>query len=335
MQIAVVGAGSWGTALAWLLGRKGLTVWLWGRDAAQIQRMAVERVNHRYLPQARLPDTVQPTTDPAPLQRCAVWVLAVPSGALRAALALNPPAEATLVIAAKGLEPPTGKLLTQVVGETLGNCEARTAVLSGPNLAVELVRGAPTATVAASRSVACAEQVQELFMTPPILRVYTSDDVVGVELGGALKNVYAIGAGISDGVGFGDNTKATLLTRGLAEMIRFGAALGARPETFIGLTGVGDLFATAVSPLSRNYRFGRAIAQGKTAEQARAELGQVAEGYPTALVAQSLAAQLGVEMPLLNAIASILRGERTIHDALESLMTRPPKGEREFEIRLL
>jgi glycerol-3-phosphate dehydrogenase (NAD(P)+) len=225
--------------------------------------------------------------------------------------------------------------LTQVVWEATGDSEARTVVLSGPNLAVELVRGAPTATVAASRSLPCAEQVQEIFMTPPILRVYTNDDVIGVELGGALKNVYAIGAGMSDGLGFGDNTKATLLTRGLAEMMRFGAAMGARPETFMGLTGVGDLFATAVSRLSRNYRLGRAVAEGKTADQAIAELGQVAEGYPTALVAQSLAVQWGVEMPLLNAIASILRGERAIRDALEHLMTRPPKGEREFEFRAL
>ncbi|MCS7208143.1 MAG: NAD(P)-dependent glycerol-3-phosphate dehydrogenase [Fimbriimonadales bacterium] len=334
-QIAVIGAGSWGTALAWLLGHKGYTVWLWGRNAARIERLAAERVNRRYLPEARLPETVHPTHETAPLQQCAVWVLAVPSGALRAALRLQPPEHATLVIAAKGLEPSTGKLLTQVVCEATGNSEARTAVLSGPNLAVELVRGAPTATVAASRSLACAEQVQELFMTPPILRVYTNDDVIGVELGGALKNVYAIGAGISDGLGFGDNTKATLLTRGLAEMMRFGAAMGARPETFIGLTGVGDLFATAASRLSRNYRLGRAVAEGKTAEQALAELGQVAEGYPTALAARSLAAQLGVEMPLMNAIASILQGERAIRDALESLMTRPPKGEREFEFRAL
>jgi glycerol-3-phosphate dehydrogenase (NAD(P)+) len=335
MRVAVIGAGSWGTALAWLLGQKGYTVWLWGRDAAQIERIAAERVNHRYLPEARLPETVCPTHETTPLGGCAVWVLAVPSGALRAALALEPPPNAILVIAAKGLEPNTGKLLTQVVCEATGNSEARMVVLSGPNLAVELVRGAPTATVAASRSLTCAEQVQELFMTPPILRVYTNDDVIGVELGGALKNVYAIGAGISDGLGFGDNTKATLLTRGLAEMMRFGAAMGARPETFMGLTGVGDLFATAVSRLSRNYRLGRAVAEGKTAEQAVAELGQVAEGYPTALVAQSLAAQWGVEMPLLNAIASILRGERAIRDALESLMTRPPKGEREFEFRAL
>ncbi|MCS6919142.1 MAG: NAD(P)-dependent glycerol-3-phosphate dehydrogenase [Fimbriimonadales bacterium] len=335
MEIAVIGAGSWGTALAWLLGQKGYTVWLWGRDAEQIERIAAERVNRRYLPEARLPDAVRPTTETTPLQACAVWVLAVPSGALRDALALQPPPNAALVIAAKGLEPSTGKLLTQVVGEAAPDSEARTVVLSGPNLAVELARGAPTATVAASRNLTCAEQIQELFMTPPILRVYTNDDVVGVELGGALKNVYAIGAGISDGMGFGDNTKATLLTRGLAEMMRFGAAMGARPETFMGLTGVGDLFATAVSRLSRNYRLGRAVAEGKTTAQALELLGQVAEGYPTALAAQSLAAQLGVEMPLLNAIAAILRGERALRDALESLMTRPPKGEREFEVRAL
>lgn len=312
-----------------------MPVYLWGRDAEQIARIAAERVNRRYLPEARLPDTVAPTTETAPLQACAVWVLAVPSGALREALRLCPPPDATLIIAAKGLEPDTGKLLTQVVCEALGNREARTAVLSGPNLAVELVRGAPTASVAASRSLACAEQVQELLMTPPTLRVYTSDDVVGVELGGALKNVYAIGAGISDGLGFGDNTKATLLTRGLAEMMRFGAAMGARPETFMGLTGVGDLFATAVSRLSRNYRFGRAIAEGKTVDEARALLGQVAEGYPTALAAQTLAAQLGVEMPLLHAIADILMGKRAIHDALQGLMARPPKGEREFRFTAL
>jgi len=321
--------------LAWLLGQKGLPVYLWGRDAEQVARIAAERVNRRYLPEARLPDMVAPTTETAPLQACAVWVLAVPSGALRETLRLCPPPDATLIIAAKGLEPDTGKLLTQVVCEALGNREAHTAVLSGPNLAVELVRGAPTASVAASRSLACAEQVQELLMTPPILRVYTSDDVVGVELGGALKNVYAIGAGISDGLGFGDNTKATLLTRGLAEMMRFGAAMGARPETFMGLTGVGDLFATAVSRLSRNYRFGRAIAEGKTVDEARALLGQVAEGYPTALAAQTLAAQLGVEMPLLHAIADILTGRRAIPDALQGLMTRPPKGEREFRFTAL
>ena len=164
----------------------------------------------------------------------------------------------------------------------------------------------------------------------PTLRVYTNNDVVGVELGGALKNVYAIGAGMSDGLGFGDNTKGALLARGLAEMMRLGAALGACPETFMGLTGVGDLFATAASRLSRNYRLGYAVAQGKTPQQALQELGQVAEGYFTAFVAQRLAHQHGIDTPLLNAIAEILNGARSVSDALQSLMTRPPRGEREF-----
>ncbi len=327
--MAVVGAGSWGTALAHLLGTKGITVWLWGRNAQQMAHMAHTHQNQRYLPGVSLPDSVLPTNDLEPLGECQVVVLAVPSGALRTVMALLPKTDAPYVIATKGLEPKTGKLLTEVAQETLGVGLEQIAVLSGPNLAVELVRGIPTATVASSVATPTAERIQELFMTP-ILRVYTNDDVVGVELGGALKNVYAIGSGLSDGMGFGDNTKGTLLTRGLAEMMRFGVAMGACPETFIGLTGVGDLFATAVSQLSRNYRLGRAVAAGKTADVALAELGQVAEGYPTALVAKQRAEVLGVEMPLLNAIADILSGARGVQEALHALMTRPPKDEREF-----
>ncbi|MFQ3610401.1 MAG: NAD(P)H-dependent glycerol-3-phosphate dehydrogenase [Fimbriimonadales bacterium] len=327
--VAVVGAGSWGTALAYLLGDKGTTVWLWGRNAVQMATMARTRQNPRYLPDVHLPETVHPTSDLEPLQQCQVIVLAVPSGALRSTMERLPKTDAPCVIATKGLEPQTGKLLTEVAQEALGVPPEQVVVLSGPNLAVELVRGIPTATVASSVSTPTAERIQELFMTPT-LRVYTNDDVVGVELGGALKNVYAIGSGLSDGLGFGDNTKGTLLTRGLAEMMRFGVAMGACPETFVGLTGVGDLFATAVSRLSRNYRLGRAVASGKTAEQALAELGQVAEGYPTALVAKRRAEALGVEMPLLSAIADILSGERAVQEALHSLMTRPPRDEREF-----
>ncbi len=327
--VGVVGAGSWGTALAHLLGSKGIRVWLWGRNPGQMEALARTRRNERYLPDALLPDTVQPTCELERLSECRVVVLAVPSGALRAVMNRLPKLDALYVIATKGLEPHTGKLLTEVAQESLGVPMEQLVVLSGPNLAVELVRGIPTASVASSVACASAERVQELFMTPT-LRVYTNDDVVGVELGGALKNVYAIGSGMSDGMGFGDNTKGTLLTRGLAEMMRFGVAMGACPETFIGLTGVGDLFATAVSKLSRNYRLGRAVAQGKTVDTALAELGQVAEGYPTALVAKQRAQALGVEMPLLSAIADILSGERAMQEALHSLMTRPPKDEREF-----
>lgn len=333
-RVAVIGAGSWGTALAYLLGQKGIAVWLWGRNPHQIATIAQQRLNQRYLPDIPLPSPVVPTTDRSVVQDCAMVLLAVPSGALREVLCEMPiPSSALWVLASKGLEPSTGKLLTDVLREVTSIPEERVVVLSGPNLAMELVRGIPTATVSASYHLPSAERVQELFMSPT-LRVYTNDDVVGVELGGALKNVYAIGAGISDGLGFGDNTKGALLTRGLYEMMRFGVAMGARPETFIGLTGVGDLFATAVSKLSRNYRLGYAVAKGKTVQEALAELGQVAEGYPTALVAQRLAQALGVEMPVLNAVADILSGTRAVPDALHSLMTRPPKGEREFRFTL-
>lgn len=333
-RVAVIGAGSWGTALAYLLGQKGIPVWLWGRNPHQIATIVQQRLNQRYLPDIPLPSTVEPTTDQSVVDACTIVLLAVPSGALREVLCEMPiPSSALWVLASKGLEPSTGKLLTDVMREVASIPEERVVVLSGPNLAMELARGIPTATVSASYHLPSAERVQELFMSPT-LRVYTNDDVVGVELGGALKNVYAIGAGISDGLGFGDNTKGALLTRGLYEMMRFGVAMGARPETFIGLTGVGDLFATAVSKLSRNYRLGYAVARGKTVQEALAELGQVAEGYPTALVAQRLAQALGVEMPVLNAVADILSGTRAVPDALHSLMTRPPKGEREFRFTL-
>ncbi len=333
-RVAVIGAGSWGSALAYLLGQKGIPVWLWGRNPEHIATIVRERCNQRYLPDVPLPPSVEPISEHTVVAECAIVLLAVPSGAIREVLTTLPlPSSALWVIASKGLEPSTGKLLTEVVQEVASVPEENLVVLSGPNLAVELVRGIPTATVTASYHLPSAERVQELFMSPT-LRVYTNDDVVGVELGGALKNVYAIGAGMSDGLGFGDNTKGALLTRGLYEMMRFGVAMGARPETFIGLTGVGDLFATAVSKLSRNYRLGYAVAKGADVQSALTELGQVAEGYPTALVAQRLAQQLKVEMPLLNAVADILSGTRTVPDALHSLMTRPPKGEREFRFVL-
>ena len=326
--IGVVGAGSWGTALAWVLGQQGQPVYLWGRNRALIQQMAHERVNRRYLPEAILPDSITPIAELDALSACPLLVLAVPSAAIREVASQLPQSGRYWVIAAKGLEPGTGKRLSEVVQESAGLPLERLVVLSGPNLAVEMVRGIPTATVAASVNPDAAAEVQQLFMTPS-LRVYTNHDIIGVELGGALKNVYAIGAGISDGLGFGDNTKGALLTRGLAEMRRLGVACGAQPETFMGLTGVGDLFATAASKLSRNYRLGYAIAQGVAPADALRQLGQVAEGYPTALVAEQLACQHQVEMPLLSAIANLLRGLCGVRDALQSLMTRPPKGEHE------
>lgn len=330
--VGVLGAGSWGTALAVMLGRKELKVRLWGRDPELIARMRQERVNPHYLPETAIPESVELCSEVELLYGTGIGILAVPAGAVREVLDTLPPwADKVLwVLAAKGLEPEKGELLSQVLQRRFPKIGDRYVVLSGPNLAVELVKGIPTATVAASQDIKAASQVQELFMSPT-LRVYTNPDVIGVELGGALKNVYAIGAGVSDGLGYGDNTKGVLLTRGLAEMMRFGVAMGASPETFTGLTGVGDLFATAASKLSRNYRFGYAISQGKSPEEVLKDLGQVVEGYPTALVARSVAQELSVDTPILNALAGLLQGEIGIADALQSLMNRPPKGEREFQ----
>lgn len=330
--VGVLGAGSWGTALAVMLGHKEVPVRLWGRDPELIARMKRERVNPRYLPETRIPKSVELCLEIELLAGTEIGILAVPAGAVREVINTLPAwADKTLwVLAAKGLEPEKGERLSQLLQRRFPNIGDRYVVLSGPNLAVELVKGIPTATVAASQDLQAASQIQELFMSPT-LRVYTNPDVIGVELGGALKNVYAIGAGISDGLGYGDNTKGVLLTRGLAEMMRFGAAMGASPETFTGLTGVGDLFATAASKLSRNYRFGYAIALGKSPQEASKDLGQVVEGYPTALIARSVAQEFGVETPILNALAGLLQGEIGISDALQSLMNRPPKGEREFQ----
>jgi glycerol-3-phosphate dehydrogenase (NAD(P)+) len=255
--------------------------------------------------------------------------VAVPSGSVREVLlrTLDVPAFARMawLMAAKGLEPGTGNRMTEIGYEVLGP-EARIAALSGPNLAKELAQEYPTATVIASRDEALACELQALFMSPS-LRVYTGRDVTGVELAGALKNVLAIGGGMSDGLGYLDNTKAALLTRGLAEIARLGAALGASPVTFMGLAGVGDLFATAVSRFSRNYRVGYAVGKGTALADALREVDQVAEGVPTAEAALLLAHRCDVEMPLFEAVAAVLAGRVAPAAAVRGLMDRAPKGE--------
>lgn len=330
-MIAVLGAGSWGTALAVMLGRQNHAVKLWGRDPHHITRLQMECANARYLPGVELPASVTPYSDLQETQSAQIVILAVPAGAVGPLLDTLPPMAPDTIwtLAAKGLEPTRGILLTELLSEIRPETQAQTVALSGPNLAVELVKHVPTATVAASRNPEAAARIQELFMSPT-LRVYTNPDVIGVELGGALKNVYAIGAGVSDGLGYGDNTKAVLLTRGLAEMMRFGVAMGAQPQTFTGLTGIGDLIATASSRLSRNYRFGRLLAEGKSAQEAMTALDQVVEGYPTALIAAERARALGVETPILNTLSDLMQNRASLTHSLQSLMTRPPRGEHEF-----
>lgn len=328
-KVAVLGAGSWGTALATLLGKKEVQVALWARDADLAERICREGQNPRYLPGFPLPPSVHATGDLAKaLHSAQVLVFAVPAGALRevaTAVREHLSSPCLVISAAKGLDG-DGNRPSQVLASVLVDRLADVVVLSGPNLALELAREIPTATVVASSSGEAARQAQVLFMHPSF-RVYTNRDVVGVELGGALKNVLAIGAGISDGMGFGDNSKAALVTRGLAEIVRLGTALGADARTFMGLSGVGDLFATAASHLSRNWRVGYALAQGKPLPQILSELKQVAEGVPTTFAVCALAERLGVEMPIARTIRAVLDGGIHPQDAIRELMLRTPKDE--------
>jgi len=330
--ISVLGGGSWGTALALLLGRKGCSVRLWSNESHVVEQMLSSRENEVYLPGHLLPHNVCVSLAlPEAAANADVIVFALPSEAVRqvarqtAALGLG---ESCLVVnAGKGLESETGLRLSETLTEELGRSVGeRLVALSGPNLAVEVAREVPGATVVASTSPEAALAAQRLFTTPRF-RVYTNADLIGVELSGALKNVIAIGAGISDGFGYGDNTKATLITRGLAEMTRLGTVLGADPRTFIGLAGVGDLMATCASPLSRNLRFGRALGRGLSVAEAEAEVKQVIEGKPTCLAAYRLSRKLGVSMPITEQIYQVIFENKPPKEAVTDLMRRDPKDE--------
>jgi glycerol-3-phosphate dehydrogenase (NAD(P)+) len=330
-NVTILGAGSWGTTLAWLLGGKGLPVRLWGRDADHLEEITRSGENARYLPGLRLPEAVKPVPEPVDaLAGARTVVVAVPAKAVRETLAhaaAHLPEEAALVLAAKGLERDTGRRLSEVAGEVLGpEARGRIAVLSGPNLSGEVVRMVPTATVISCPDEALSRELQETFGTA-FFRVYTNRDTPGVELGGALKNPVAIAAGIGDGLGYGENTKASLLTRGLAEMTRLGVAAGARAETFSGLSGLGDLLATAHSPLSRNYRVGLALGRGETVGQAAESVRQVAEGIPTAEAACRLASSLGVEVPIMEELRAVLYEAKPVVEAVSVLMSRPYRDE--------
>jgi glycerol-3-phosphate dehydrogenase (NAD(P)+) len=330
-KAAVIGAGSWGTALAFCLGSKGIEVALWGRDADDLHSIEAERENPAYLPGVKLPGSVNAEPDLArALSGAAMTVEAVPSdGVADVCARIRDHLEegTTLVSATKGLEPEQGLRTTELFESLLGQDIARrSVVLSGPNLAVEVVRGVPTASVAASEDVAAAELVQLAFASPAF-RVYTNEDVKGVELAGALKNVIALAAGINDGLGFGDNTKAALIARGLAEIVRLGVALGAREETFYGLAGVGDLFATCASKLSRNRTVGFGLGQGKSLAEVLQAMTQVAEGIPTTKAAVGLARRCGVEMPITEQVYRVLFEGKSPESAVTDLMTRDLKPE--------
>lgn len=319
MKVNVVGAGSWGTALAILLGRNGHEVVLSGRDPDEMESLRRHRENLRYLPGFLLPETVLFSSLAEAPADADMMVLAIPSAALREVAGGLGPGAPLVVVAAKGLEAGTGRTMAEIAAEAMP--AAQVGAISGPNLAVEIVRGIPTAAVAAYAELAPAETVRTAF-TCRTFRVYITDDLLGVELAGALKNVLAIGAGLSDGLGFGDNTKGALLARGLREMTALGVAMEADPETFMGIAGVGDLFATATSVLSRNYRLGVALAKGKSLSAALEELGQVAEGVGTSDAAQLLAGRHGVEMPVFAAIEAVIHGRLSPAQGVSRLMER-------------
>lgn len=323
MNVAVLGFGSWGTSLAILLGRNGHAVTMLGRSEEELAMLATQRENLRYLPGFIIPPEVKFELLDHPIE-AEMTVVAVPSGAVRDVISHVKGHHPLVVVAAKGLEALSGRLMTEVVAEALPDAE--TGVLSGPNLAVEIARQIPTVAVAAFTNPVAAATTRDAFMAPAF-RVSVSDDVIGVELAGALKNVLAIGAGMSDGLGFGDNTKGAFLSRGLMEMARLGLAMGARLESFLGPAGVGDLFATAASTLSRNYRVGRALGEGTSLKEAQEALGQVSEGVPTSKATQILARQHNIDMPVFAAVDAVLTGRISPRKAVALLMEKDVRSE--------
>jgi glycerol-3-phosphate dehydrogenase (NAD(P)+) len=327
-QIAVLSAGSWGTALSLLLAWKGypVSLWVWSEHQAETIRSTHE---NPYLPGCRIPENISITTSMAEAVRNADKIVfaAISSAAIDVARTLKEsiPSGVPVISATKGLDGETGLTISQTLRSILGEDHPLIA-LSGPNLAVEVAKKVPTATVAASIDESAARDVQRLFMCPS-LRVYTNSDIIGVELAGALKNIIALGAGIGDGLGYGDNTKATLLTRGLAEITRLGIRLGAKQATFMGLAGVGDLMATCASPLSRNRRVGLGLGSGRKLDDILKEIGQVAEGIPTCQAAYNLSSKLQIPMPITEQIYRVVFEGESPQAAVENLMMREPKDE--------
>lgn len=329
-SIAVLGGGSFGTAIANLLGENGKSVQQWMRDPEQAEAIRANRENPRYLKGVKIHPGVEPTTDlDAVLASCELIFVAIPSSALRKVL--EPVAGQLkgrmLVSLTKGIEAQSFLLMSQIIEDIAP--EARIGVLSGPNLAREVADHALTATVVASEDAELCQQVQAA-LHGKTFRVYASADRFGVELGGALKNVYAIIAGMAAALGMGENTKSMLITRALAEMTRFAVKLGANPMTFLGLAGVGDLIVTCSSPKSRNYQVGHALGEGLSLEDAVARLGEVAEGVNTLKVLKARAEELQVYMPLVAGLHAILFEGRTLAQVIEALMRAEPKTDVDF-----
>ncbi|MEO8810749.1 MAG: NAD(P)H-dependent glycerol-3-phosphate dehydrogenase [Rhodanobacter sp.] len=327
-KLTVLGAGSWGTALAALTARNGVATCLWGRDAGALAEVAARHCNERYLPGVTLPESLRYEADLADAVRGAdIVLIVVPSHAFAAMLdALAPLLDAGTAIAwaTKGFEPGTGRFLHELVAEKLPGRPA--AVVTGPSFAREVATGLPSAVTVHSDDDSFAQQLAHLLHAPN-LRAYSGGDMLGAELGGAMKNVLAVATGVADGMQLGLNARAGLITRGMNEMLRLGVALGARPETLIGLSGLGDLVLTCTGDLSRNRRLGLALGQGVAIDEAVRQIGQVVESILSADEVARLAAKHGLDLPISAGVRAVLHGEVTPADGLKALMAREQKPE--------
>ncbi len=329
-RIAVMGAGSWGTAFGMMCADAGQPTTIWSRRPEVAAEINTDHTNQGYLPDVELTPSLDSSSDPeAVLAGAEVVVLAVPSVGLTDQLGRwgdTIPADATIVSLVKGVDVATMRFGSQVVAETLDCDPGRVVVVSGPNLAKECAQRLPSATVAASPDAARAEQVQASVMAP-YFRVYTNADKVGVEVAGAVKNVIALAAGMANGMGYGDNTKAAVITRGLAEMTRLGVALGGNPLTFAGLAGVGDLVATCTSPKSRNRTVGDRIGRGEALDDIIASMSMVAEGVKSSRAILALAERAGVEMPITQGVVAVCYADHDPHELVTQLMAREARSE--------
>lgn len=329
-KFAVVGAGAWGTALAAHAARLGHAVTLWALEAEVADEIHTRHCNSIYLPGVPLPENLQATCDMvAAVDGADVVMLVPPSSHLRSVVTKVAPAlgaETVVVVATKGIEEGSLKLMSEVVGETAPELGERLAFLSGPSFAKEVARGLPSDVVVASEGMTAARAIQALIHAPNF-RTYSSADPIGVQVGGAIKNVLAVATGVCDGLAFGDNARAAVITRGLAEMTRLGVALGANPLTFLGLSGVGDLVLTCAGDLSRNRTLGKQLALGVDPKAYLASQRSVAEGFSTSAAAHALAQKLGVEMPITENVYEVLHRGRPLKEAVKSLLERTSKDE--------
>lgn len=328
-RITLLGGGSWGTALSKLLSENGHDVTVWLRDEEQCNLLSTERINKKYLPNVQIPDNIVFTSDiNEAVKKAEILLIVTPTQMIRGVLRQIKEEYKTdkiIINASKGIERGTMDLVSDIVKEETTNCSF--AVLSGPSHAEEVGLSLPTAITVACDNKEVAEEIQDAFMSS-YFRVYTNEDVIGVELGGALKNIIALGAGISDGIGYGDNAKAALMNRAIVEIARLGIAMGADVHTFYGLSGIGDLIVTCTSKHSRNWNAGYLIGQGFTKDEAINKIGMVVEGIPTTYAAYELSKKLNVEMPIVDAMYDVLENNADVKETVNKLMLRDKKEEK-------